>query len=269
MLGPQDLAVRQLGDGFPVLIIHGWTMSGAAEATDFEPILEKKSGYRRIYIDLPGMGDTPIGSVRDLDSMFECVSNFVEKHILPSHFLLVGSSCGAYIARAIAYRYASEIDGLLLHVPVVESESAKRDLDPFAPVIKDDALVSSLSDTDREKLGEISVQTSEYINALRRKLDEVWLPAVAASDPVALDPIRNDPDRYSLTVPMHTPDEPFSKPTLIVSGRQDDDVGYRDVSISLHVHLWCFNVAACHTMTAAEDTCLARSRGFFNIWDDC
>ena len=175
------------------------------------------------------MGETPAGGIEDLDSIFESVSSFVETHILPSNFLLIGSSCGAYIARALAYRYASAIDGLLLRVPVVEPATSKRDVDRrFIPAISDEALLSSLPQADRELLGDIPVQTLEYIDTVRRKLETVWLPAVAASDSTALDKVRNDPNLYRLTVPLHSPEMPFSKPTLILTGRQDSDVGYRD-----------------------------------------
>ena len=224
----QDLAVRSIGQGFPVLIVHGWTMSGFVEAHDFEPIFTKKAGYRRMYVDLPGMGESPVGSITDLDSILESVSSFIEKHILPSNFLLIGSSCGAYLARALAYRYASAIDGLLLRVPLVEPVTAKRDIDPFMPAISNEALLPSLSDADRKLLGDIPIQTPEYIDTFRRRLEATVLPAIAASDSAALDAIRNDSNLYKLTAALHNPENPFLKPTLILTGRQDTDVGYRD-----------------------------------------
>lgn len=229
MAESQDLAVRYEGEGLPVLMVHGWEMSGSVEAHDFEPIFTKKLGYRRIYIDLPGMGKTPAAGITSLESIFERACSFVEKHILPSNFLVVGSSCGAYLARALAYKYASAVDGLLLRVPLVEPVNSKRDVDPFEPAIKNDALLSSkLSDADREKLGGIPVQTPEYIRAFKRRLEATALPALAVSDSAALDPIRNDDNLYRLTAPLHSPERPFLKPTLVLTGRQDGVVGYRD-----------------------------------------
>ena len=228
MTESQDLVVRSIGQGVPVLIIHGWTMAGFVEAHDFEPIFTEKASYRRIYVDLPGMGESPVGRIKGLDSILESVSSFVEQHILPSNFLLIGTSCGAYLARALAYRYASAIDGLLLRVPLVEPVTSKRDIDPFMPAILDKSLLSSLSDADSKKLGNIPVQTPEYIDTLRRKFEATVLPATAASDSSTLDVIRNDPKLYNLTAEMHSPENPFFKPTLVLTGRQDDDVGYRD-----------------------------------------
>ncbi|KAK5705511.1 hypothetical protein LTR97_002630 [Elasticomyces elasticus] len=223
-----ELAYQDVGEGMPVLIIHGWTMSGSVEANDFEPIFIKQPGFRRLYVDLPGMGQTPAGAVKDLDSMLQNVSTFVEKHILPSRFLLIGTSCGAYLARGLAYKYASAMDGLLLRVPLIEPVTSKRDVDPFMAVISNNALLSSLSATERETLGDIPIQTPEYINSLKTRLHTSILPAIAASDSAVLEPIRNDPDLYRLTAPMHSPGMPFPKPALILTGRQDTVVGYRD-----------------------------------------
>lgn len=228
MADSQDLAARYEGEGLPLLVIHGWEISGDVEAHDLEPIFTNLDGHRRVYVDLPGMGKTPANGVKSLDDIFERLSKFVDKHILPSRFLVTGSSCGAYLARAIAFKYADHIDGLLLRVPLVEPENSRRDLDSFTPAIKDEGLLASLSDAEVEKLGDIPVQTSKYLVTFKRRLVDVVLPAVAASDALVLGPIRNDPNLYRLTVPMHSAEAPFVKPTLILTGRQDSVVGYRD-----------------------------------------
>jgi pimeloyl-ACP methyl ester carboxylesterase len=203
-------------------------MSSFVEGHEFEPIFTKKAGYLRIYIDLPRMGDSQVGRIEDLDSILESVSSVVEKLILPSNFLLIGTSCGAYLACALAYRYASAIDGLLLRIPLVEPVTTKRDIDPFMPAIPDEALLSSPSSADCKTLGDIPVQTLEYVDIFRRKLKQMVLPTIAASDSATLDSIRNDPNLYKLTAPLHSPESPFLKPALILTGRQATDVGYRD-----------------------------------------
>ncbi|EME88692.1 uncharacterized protein MYCFIDRAFT_64098 [Pseudocercospora fijiensis CIRAD86] len=229
MAALQDLAFREYGEGFPILVIHGWTISGAVEAHDLEPIFSKHtSQYRRIYIDLPGMGQTPLGQAKDLDSMLASVETFIENHILPSEFLLAGSSCGAYFARALACKYETHVDGLLLRVPLVEPVNEKRDLDPFVPAIANEKLLASLPTAERQQLGDTAVQTPEYIGQFRKRLTEIVLPAVEASDATALDVIRHDPNKYGLNARLHDDKASFKKPTLIVTGRQDGVTGYRD-----------------------------------------
>ena len=228
MNGSHDIAFQEVGNGVPVLILHGWTMAGFVEAHDFEPVFSTLSEYRRLYLDLPGMGASSLGDSKDLDSMLDRVSSFVEEHILPSSFLLIGTSCGAYLARALAYRYANAVEGLLLRIPLIEPVSSKRDIDPFVPAISNEAVISALSQADHERLGDVPVHTAEYVETARRRLDATVFPAIAASDAAGLDAIRNDRNRYKLKAAMHTPEEPFTKPTLIVTGRHDTDVGYRD-----------------------------------------
>jgi pimeloyl-ACP methyl ester carboxylesterase len=63
------LSAHKIGEGILVLIIHGWPMNGNVEKLDFEPILSKTPGLRRIYVDLPGMGTTLENNVKDLDEI--------------------------------------------------------------------------------------------------------------------------------------------------------------------------------------------------------
>ncbi|KXS95539.1 hypothetical protein AC578_6993 [Pseudocercospora eumusae] len=174
------------------------------------------------------MGQTPIGQAKDLDSMLASVESFIEDQILPSKFIHTGSSCGAYFARALAYKYENYVEGLLLRVPLVEPANEKRDLDPFVPAIADPKLLASLPTAERQRLGGIAVQTPKYIDAFRKRMMEDVLPDVEASDSMALDVIRDDPNMYRLTAQLHDEKSTFDKPTLIVTGRQDGVTGYRD-----------------------------------------
>lgn len=241
------LSALEIGDeaGIPVIFIHGWEMDSKVEVYDFEPIFSTLSSaasigaatthspnYRRIYIDLPGMGTSASNAIRDLDEMFQRVVSFIDAQLDASvHFLLVGTSCGGYLARAVARKYRPRVDGLLLRVPLVEPNDKARDLDPFVPLVRDDQLMAGLPAEFRKLVGDkILVQTQAYVAALRAVFENVALPAMKAADTKALGPIRSDPLRYRLTVPLEENEEgaKFPAPALIVTGRQDGHVGYRD-----------------------------------------
>lgn len=49
-----------------------------------------------------------------------------------------------------------------------------------------------------------------------------------AGDPDFLDRLQADPDNYALSIDVDSLPHPFIKPTLIITGRQDSNVGYRD-----------------------------------------
>ncbi len=66
------------------------------------------------------------------------------------------------------------------------------------------------------------------MEALKAKFEEVYLPAERAADNKVLDPIRADPRRYHLSLSLDDEGAKFFAPTLIMCGRQDESVGYRD-----------------------------------------
>jgi pimeloyl-ACP methyl ester carboxylesterase len=222
------LSAHEIGEGLPVLFIHGWQMEARVEQRDFEPIFNKIAGFRRIYVDLPGMGTTPANNVKDLDDIYLRLVQFIDSRLGRSRFLMVGSSCGGYLARAIAQKYIEQVDGLLLRVPLIEPKDSMRDLDAFKPLVANEQLMSTIPAEDRTLLGNVLVQTTAYVKALKAKYEEVFLPAEKAADNKVLDPIRADPHRYQLSFSLDDEGANFFAPTLIVCGRQDESVGYRD-----------------------------------------
>ena len=135
---------------------------------------------------------------------------------------------GGYLARAIAQRYTEQVDGLLLRVPLIEPKDSMRDLDAFKPLVANEDIISDMSAEDKALLGDVLIQTPEYIQILKSRYQEVFLRAVEASDKKVLEPIREDPQRYQLSSSLDNKNVKFFAPTLIVCGRQDGSVGYRD-----------------------------------------
>jgi pimeloyl-ACP methyl ester carboxylesterase len=230
-----SLAYKSFGadDGIPILFIHGWQLSNAYDIADFEPIFTETElpGYRRIYIDLPGMGATPADtSIVDLQSMYDQVTTFIEQHISPSKFLLVGTSCGGYFARALATQFGEQILGVLLKVPMMEPDDLRRSRNAFKAIVGDEAAVRlALSEEQASSLGDILVQTPAYIGSLLTKMTTSVWPGTGLAKTDILDPIRNDVQKYSLDL-LREPgrEKVFEKPSLIITGRHDDVVGYRD-----------------------------------------
>jgi pimeloyl-ACP methyl ester carboxylesterase len=102
------------GEGRPVLMLHGWSLDHHHMMSDFEPIFEARSGWKRIYPDLPGHGRTPAPAwITSQDQMLEVTLDFIDQLIGSERFLLVGASWGAYLARGVVQQRATQIDGLL------------------------------------------------------------------------------------------------------------------------------------------------------------
>ena len=226
------LSSQEFGSGVPVLFIHGWEMDGNVEAYDFEPIFSSSSGFCRIYIDLPAMGSTPSYQVQDLHDIYVHLDKFIARRFgSTSKFLLVGSSCGAYLARVLAIKHAQQVDGLLLRVPLIHPDDRMRDVDPFQPLVRSVEVLTDASSrtAEAELLDSVLIQTPTYITTLRENSIKTTLPAVRRADNKVLDAIRNDPLRYRMPPAFdETLKQKFFAPTLIVTGRHDTAVGYRD-----------------------------------------
>jgi pimeloyl-ACP methyl ester carboxylesterase len=215
------------GEGRPILLLHGWTMDRRVEAGTYEKIFANRPGWRRIYPDLPGMGRSVAkAGVTNQDDVLETLLAFIDR-VLPGRFVLAGTSGGAYLARAIAARRRSRIDGLLLRVPAIIADAAHRTLPSFRPVVQDDALMATFDDEERAALANVLVQEREYIEAFSQRQRTLVQPAIEATAPIALE-IRADPKRYGFSFDLAEAEKGFEEPTLIIAGRQDMVVGYRD-----------------------------------------
>ena len=203
--GTATIDYEEHGEGRPILFLHGWTMNRRLEIADHEPVFSARSGWRRIYPDLPGMGLSVARDINCQDDMLAALLAFIDKVLPGERFVLVGTSLGAYLARGIAVRLRPRIDGLMLRVPCVVPDTAKRTLPP----------VDGLA------------QMPGYVEAMQPKLRDFVEPAIAACAPFVPE-MRLDPKRYAFSFDLAAAEKSFGKPVLIVAGRQDTTVGYRD-----------------------------------------
>lgn len=212
------------GTGVPVLALHGWMPDHRLMSGCLEPVFTARPGYRRLYPDLPGMGASPApeASVNGSDDLLRVVDEFIQREIGDEPFLLVGESYGGYLARALTRRRAGQILGLALICPIGTAlEHAERDVPALAVLRPDPEVVAGLDPRIAKGYAEIAVVQSA--ETARRYQQEV-LTGLDAADGVAMARIRRnwrlseDPEGAA----------PYTRPTLILTGRQDDSVGYVD-----------------------------------------
>ncbi|WP_129793783.1 alpha/beta fold hydrolase [Sphingosinicella sp. CPCC 101087] len=219
---------RTEGEGRDLIFVHGWTMDHRDEARTYEPIFANRPGWRRHYLDLPGMGRSPRReNIVNLDGMLEALLDFIQDRV-EGTFAIAGTSTGAYLARGVIARMGDRVRGAILRAPMIIPDDSRRDVDPIEPVLRDPSVLAEMSAGDRERLGELLVQTPSYAAAKRRKLDEAVAPAIAAADQAFLAAIRQQPSRYRLSFDPDAAIGRFDQPALIITGRHDESVGYRD-----------------------------------------
>lgn len=213
------------GTGRPLLAIHGWGVDHRLMTGCLEPFFaEQPQGWQRIYLDLPGMGQTPGARWIDgSDAMLEVVSAFIDAVLPGQRFLLAGESYGGYLARGLVARMAERIDGLFLLCPLANPDT-RLDNAPSQTVLeRDPALLASLSEAERGAFGFVAVrQTAECWVRFR---DNV-MPAFATLDQDFLANCLGR--RVPFGFAIDRTDAPYPRPTLILTGRQDNMVGYKD-----------------------------------------
>ena len=81
-----------VGEGFPVLCLHGYALDHRVMMGCLEPIFNQvDSQWQRIYIDLPGMGESEVDhTVNNADDMLEVLVEFIN-HVIPNQNFVISS----------------------------------------------------------------------------------------------------------------------------------------------------------------------------------
>jgi len=222
----KNLAIHyeEYGRGQPILLIHGYTVDHRLMSGCLEPVFGTEPGYRRIYIDLPGMGMTKSAPwITNSDVMLDIVLEFIDQVIPGERFLLAGESYGGYLARGVVNKIPDRVAGVYLLCPAIIPDHDKRIVPEHKVIKADEALLKQLDTKDAEDFAEVHViQTAEMWQAFR---DDV-LPGIRIADMPFLHWFRTS--GFGFTFEVDRLEKPYTEPSLILLGRQDASVGYRD-----------------------------------------
>jgi pimeloyl-ACP methyl ester carboxylesterase len=217
------IEVHDVGDGVPVLMLHGFGPDHRSLLASVGPVFERRPGYRRIHVDLPGFGASPAHPAIDSsDAMVAFLNRLIDVLIGDAPMLLVGESWGGYLVRGIVGRRPDQVLGVALVIPVVIAERSRRDLPPATLLYEDPTVLDAVGPVDAAMMRDGSVSIDDAAWEYART---AILPAIAIVDEAAQERIG---ERYSFASDVDEIGEPFLRPSLIVTGRQDSVVGYRD-----------------------------------------
>lgn len=214
-----------IGSGHPLLTLHGWSPDHRLMKGCLEPVFsDLKTDWQRVYFDLPGMGQTPGAPWIDgSDAMLEVVLAFIDGILPGKHFAIAGESYGGYLTRGVVNKRPELVDGMLLICPVADQTTRLEHAPTFQVLEKDDGFVKSLSEEDQQFFTGINVvQTPKVWEKFNRDV----VPGLKLADTSFLDNYLSQHVPFSFDVDKL--DAPFMKPSLMVMGRQDHVVGYRD-----------------------------------------
>ena len=217
------------GEGKPLLMIHGnWCdhklMKGCMERIFENTENQELRDFKRIYIDLPGMGNTILrNEISTTDQVFSILKKTVDSLIKEEVYYIASESYGSYLARALVKEDFNRVGGIMMICPVAVPEFEKRDIPKPLIIERDIELYRSLSDNDKRTCDYVlSVQTDKV---WKRYLKEVR-SGVRKSNITLLKKIKRE--GYTFSDDIDSLDRPFDKPSLVLLGMQDQSVGFKD-----------------------------------------
>lgn len=222
----EDISVyyETMGEGRPIVLVHGFGPDHQLMTGCMEPIFRRRSGWQRFYPDLPGMGRTPGASwIHNSDQMLQVVLDFIDAVIPEQRFVLVGESYGGYLARGVLHHRPTLVEGLFLLCPLIVADPEQRDVPPHQVLMQDAAFMATIDpiqSADFESYGVVQTQrtwerTRDEINVGLGLADEAFLTRLKSQ-------------AYPFSFDTDALPTPYRKPTLMLLGRQDNSVGYRD-----------------------------------------
>ncbi|WP_040163502.1 alpha/beta fold hydrolase [Microbacterium gorillae] len=211
------------GTGKPAIFIHGFTVDHHL-LLPLESAFADRHGWRRIYLDLPGHGRTPAGCPATADAVADAVSDTIAEVLgddVP--FAVCGNSFGGQIAREMVARYRDRVLGLALIAPLVQPRSRRRR--GVRRTFPSDAPAVDLTNEDRERVAEFTDTAVEHTAVAWANFTRYVAPGLSAHDRGFATRLL---EKFDLAVAPEDRFTTFDRPGLMVTGRQDDGVGYED-----------------------------------------
>lgn len=221
--GGREFFYESVGDGRPMVLLHGWQLDHRVMMDRIEPAFAERSGWKRIYPDLPGMGMTSGEGISNQDQVLDALIAFIGEVTDGARFAVGGYSYGAYVALGLACKHSELLDGLLLVAPPgLPGGGGEPTLPVHSTLVSDSSLFDGLDKDVAEGFRSVAVvQSRELLEAITT----LALPAMLRADRDYLSRLE---DRWAFSFDVECLQTPFAGPTLIVTGRQDGRVGYHD-----------------------------------------
>ena len=163
----------------------------------------------------------PADWITHQDHMLEIVLGFMDTIAPGERFTIAGMSYGGYLARGIVHHRGSQLDGMMIGVPVVEIDPAKKHLPEHQVIHEDAEFLAALKPEEQFLPGVLTVQSMEMLQIHR----EFYGPAMAIADHEFLQRLDKN---YAFSFDVDSLSRPFSAPTLMLTGRFDHWWGYRE-----------------------------------------
>lgn len=211
------LNYRVIGEGYPVVFLHGFLESN----TMWNSIIPKLKGIKAILVELPGHGDSPFypyGEEMSIRNISEDV-NEVLNELSISKFSIVGHSLGGYVAldlKSIDENEAIEKIILLNSHPWSDSEDKKKERTRVVNIVDHNKLLFL-----NEAIPNLFRNPANFKAQVRTQLEE----AVKMSEVAIIQALVAMRDRQEAMDVMKS----IAQNCLVIQGKHDHLISYREM----------------------------------------
>ena len=215
------LQVHGESDSQPLVVLPSFGFDHSAMATAIEPIFAELSGWRRLYVDIPGTGNSPVHNPPQSDALLDVLVATVQAELHDSRFAMLGWSYGGYLAAGVTRRVPDQIGGLMLVCTGFKIRPRDRDLSGVLASRPQQGWLNHVPSHLREHLiHAVGLQTGEVASRIISALD-----ANGPTDEIYLTSLRAD------GFPLSDENEPTpcNAPVCFLVGNRDRVVGYANL----------------------------------------
>ncbi|MCT4631445.1 MAG: alpha/beta hydrolase [Firmicutes bacterium] len=211
------------GNGIPLLCIHGYYADHRLMKGMMEAIIGHMN-IKRIYLDLPGMGLTEnYSSIKSADDFVSLICDFVDEIIPEERFLIAGFSYGGYLSRAVHKKKRELVDGIVLVCPAIYSDRKMRELPKQEILLLDENIDDHFTELEKVAFNKVSV--IQDVKVYERYKKEILVSNGLCDFKFLVRMLKNN---YSVSFDVDHIESLYEMPALIICGRQDSVVGYKD-----------------------------------------
>lgn len=116
------------GTGKPIYFFHGMSLDSTSMEEVYEPLM-KDSDYQRIYLDLPGLGDSQdVLNIHNSNDVLDLVVEFIHQISGNDPIRICGHSFGGYICLGLLVKLKDQITDVFLTSPVIHADRDERNI---------------------------------------------------------------------------------------------------------------------------------------------
>jgi len=204
-----DLHYYTIGDGFPLVLIHGWCSDGLSYVLQL-PLAYK---YRLILPDLRGQGKSPKPQTKSTPELLASDVNRLLEKLSVEKAIICGGSFGGMVALQFVLDYPEKVEALILSDTASTSAAAAQFMSGCMSLLS----APNASEMLKEMLSQLASGSGMTSSPVGSMLIEASLERMADIDPVSLLEVTKGMEGFDVT---HRLSE-INVPTLIIAGKRD------------------------------------------------